>query len=183
LPNIVDVDVISAFLSGTTNKILVHKLERKSPRTTKELLNIATSHASSEEAVGVIFDCAHSKAKRDKDAGKGISNRSKNKNKPRSSDSLVAAAERKGKKASVEGTPDHFEKMLKGPCSNHAYLVKHTYKDCELMKKFLSGGSKQRDGKKPDPPKDGIEEKEDTFLEETGYLMIFGRPMAYDSKC
>jgi hypothetical protein len=40
----------------------------------------------------------------------------------------MAAAEHKGKKASAEGTPDHFEKMLEGPCPNHAYLVKHTYK-------------------------------------------------------
>jgi hypothetical protein len=32
------------------------------------------------------------------------------------------------------------------------------------MKKFLSGGSKQKDGKKkPDPPEDNTEEKEDAF--------------------
>jgi ethanolamine ammonia-lyase small subunit len=82
LPNIADADVFSAFLSGTTNKTLVHKLGRKSPCTTKELLDIATSHASSEEAVRVIFDRARGKAKRDEDAGKGASNCSKKKNKP-----------------------------------------------------------------------------------------------------
>ena len=54
-PNIADADVIGAFLSGTTCKSLVHKLGRKGPRTTKELLDIATNHASSEEAVGAIF--------------------------------------------------------------------------------------------------------------------------------
>jgi hypothetical protein len=31
--------------------------------------------------------------------------------------------------------------MLEGPYLKHAYLVKHAYKDCGLMKKFLSGGS------------------------------------------
>jgi hypothetical protein len=131
---------------------LVHKLGQKSPRTTKELLNIATSHASGEEAVGAIFDHARGKAKRDEDADEGASNRLKKKNKPRCVDSFMATAKRKGKKASTEGTPDHFEKMLEGPCPNHAYPIKHAYKDHGLMKKFLSGGSKQKDGKKKPSP-------------------------------
>jgi cell division protein YceG involved in septum cleavage len=64
----------------------------------------------------------------------------------------VAAAECKGKKASTEGAPDHFEKMLEGPFLNHAYSVKHAYKDYGLMKKFLARGSKKGDEKKkPDP--------------------------------
>ena len=46
LPNVADTDVIGAFLSGTTCESLVHKLGCKGPRTTKELLDIATSHAS-----------------------------------------------------------------------------------------------------------------------------------------
>ena len=45
LPNVADTDVIGAFLSGTTYESLVHKLGRKGPRTTKELMDIATSHA------------------------------------------------------------------------------------------------------------------------------------------
>jgi hypothetical protein len=95
----------------------------------------------------------------------------------------VAATECKGKKASTEGTLDHFRKMLKGPCLNHAYPVKHAYKDCGLMKKFLSGGTKKGEGKrKPDPPKDDVKEKEDAFLDEIGCLMIFDGLAAYDSK-
>jgi hypothetical protein len=83
LPNITDTDIISAFLFGTTNKTLVHKLGRKSPWTTKELLDITTSHASGEEAVRAIFNRARGKAKWDEDAGKGAFNRSKKKkNKP-----------------------------------------------------------------------------------------------------
>jgi hypothetical protein len=110
----------------------------------------------------VIFDRARGKAKQDEDTDEGASNHSKKnkKNKPWSEDSLMVATERKGRKASAEGAPDHFEKMLEGPCPNHAYPVKHAYKDCGLMKKFLSGGSKK----------------------ETGCLMIFGGPTAYDSK-
>jgi hypothetical protein len=45
----------------------------------------------------------------------------------------------------TEGTPDHFEKLLEGPCPNHAYPIKHQYKDYSLKKHFLSGGSKRRD--------------------------------------
>jgi hypothetical protein len=77
----------------------------------------------------------------------------------------MVASERKGKKASTEGTLDHFEKMLEGPYLNHAYLIKHAYKDCGLMKKFLSGNSKKKDRKKKaDPLEDDVEEKEDAFL-------------------
>ena len=54
----------------------------KGPRTTKELLDIATIHASGEEAVGEIFDRPKGKAKRDEDTGEGTSNRpNKKKNK------------------------------------------------------------------------------------------------------
>jgi hypothetical protein len=176
--------VIRAFLSETTYESLVHKLGRKRPQTTKEHLDIVTSHASGEEAVGAIFDRAHGKAKRDEDAGEGASNRLKKKKKSKQQfeDSLVVAAERKGKKASTEGALNHFEKMLEGPCPNHAYPVKHAYKDCGPMK-FFSRGSKRGDGKKkPDPLGDDAEEKEDIFLDETGCLMIFGGPAAYDSK-
>ena len=74
--------MIGAFLSGTTYESLVHKLGRKGPRTTKELLDIATSHASGEEVVGAIFDRSEGKARRDEGADEGASNRSaKRKNK------------------------------------------------------------------------------------------------------
>ena len=57
-------------------------MRRRGPRTTKELLNIATSHTSGEEAVGAIFECLKGKAKRDKDTSEGAFNRpSKKKNK------------------------------------------------------------------------------------------------------
>jgi cell division protein YceG involved in septum cleavage len=108
----------------------------------------------SEKAIRAIFDRTRGKAKRDEDTGEGASNRSKKnkRSKQRSGDSLVAAAECKGKKASTEGAPDHFEKMLEGPFLNHAYSVKHAYKDYGLMKKFLARGSKKGDEKKkPDP--------------------------------
>ena len=31
----------------------------------------------------------------------------------------------------------HFHKLMESPCTNHNYPVKHLYKDCELLKRFL----------------------------------------------
>ena len=99
-----------------TYESLVHKLGRKGPRTTKELLDIATSHASGAEAVGAIFDHLDGKARRDKGVGEGTSNRStKRKNKKqRREDTLVATIDRKGGQKPAEGTPNHFKKLLEG---------------------------------------------------------------------
>jgi hypothetical protein len=72
--------------------------------------------------------------------------------------------------------------MLKGPCPNDAYPIKHANKDCRLMKKFLAGGSKKGEQKKPDPEQDDVEDEGSAFLHETGCLMIFGRPESYASK-
>jgi hypothetical protein len=77
---------------------------------------------------------------------------------------LVAAAERKCSWASTEGTPDHFEKLLERPCQNHTFPVKHRYKDCTLMKWFLSRGPKKGDNRrKPEPTADDAKEKYDGF--------------------
>ena len=96
LPNVVDVDVIGAFLSGTTCESLVHKLGCKGPHTTKKLLDITTSHASGEEVVGAIFDCSGCKAKWDEDTDEGPSDHSnKKKNRKGRGGSLVAAVEQK----------------------------------------------------------------------------------------
>jgi hypothetical protein len=47
---------VHAFLEGTTCRDLVHELGRSPPVDSNELFDIATSFASGEEAVGVIFD-------------------------------------------------------------------------------------------------------------------------------
>jgi hypothetical protein len=55
LPKIYDTDIISAFSSNTNYQTLVHELGRDEPKTMKELLDIGTRHASSEEAIRAIF--------------------------------------------------------------------------------------------------------------------------------
>ena len=126
-----------------TCESLVHKLGHKGPRTTKELLDIATNNASGEEAVRAIFDRLKAKARQDEGADEGTSNRSaKRKNKKqRHKDLLVAATDHKGGQKPTEGTPNHFKKLLKGLCPNHAFPVKHLLKDCGIIRKFLFGSS------------------------------------------
>ena len=81
-------------------------------------------------------------AKQDEDVDEGTSNRpNKKKNKQWREGSLVATADRKGGRKPTEGTPNHFKKLLEGPCPNHAFLIEHLYKDCLILKRFLSGNS------------------------------------------
>ena len=63
----------------------------------------------------MIFDRLKGKAKQDEDADKGASNRpNKKKNKQLCKGSLVATTDRKGGRKPMEGTLDHFEKLLEG---------------------------------------------------------------------
>ena len=48
-----------------------------------------------------------------------------------------------------QGLSDHFNELMESPCTNHAYPIKHLYKDCELLKRLLryAGGPKEGKGK------------------------------------
>ena len=193
LPNISDADVIGAFIQGTTSRALVHKLGRKSPRTTKELLDIATAHASGEEAVGATFPKpseGKGKEKREEEGRRGSSsqpNKKKQKNRrQQGGGEMVAAADRKGGKipatAGAGETPDFFEKKWNGPCPNHTFPVKHLYKDCSLMRKFMSPGKgSQKKATGAADPENG-NDADGGFPETDGCLMIFPDPEARGSK-
>jgi hypothetical protein len=53
---VAQIEIVHAFLEGTTCQDLVRKLGRSPPVDSNELFDIATSFASGEEAVGAIFD-------------------------------------------------------------------------------------------------------------------------------
>ena len=74
----------------------------------------------------------------DPDEGPSTQRGKKSKKDRRRSDNtmLVAAADRTPRQLQ-QGLPDHFNKLMDGPCPNHAYPVKHLYKECELLKRFL----------------------------------------------
>jgi hypothetical protein len=52
---VANADIISAFWDGTTCRTLIHELGREQLKTTMELLDITTRHASGKEAVGAAF--------------------------------------------------------------------------------------------------------------------------------
>ena len=64
LPSVGDSEIVQAFLSGTTCRDLVRELGQSVPTMVSALLDIATSFASGEEAVGAIFPNNDSKGKR-----------------------------------------------------------------------------------------------------------------------
>ena len=77
----------------------------------------------------------------------------------------MVAAERKAGRATAKGIPDHFNKLLKGLCPNHAFPIKYMYKDCSLMKRFFTGGSKKwEQKKKPEAEVNDAGEKDGGFL-------------------
>ena len=95
----------------------------------------------------------------------------------------MAVADRRGGRKPTEGTLDHFEKLHEGPCPNHSFPVEHLYKDYDLLKRFLFGGSNKGEHEKdPTPAVDNAEEKNDGFPTPDDCLMIFGGLVAYDSK-
>jgi hypothetical protein len=51
---------------------------------------------------------------------------------------LVVVADSKGKKLLTEEATIHFEKMPKAPYTSHYYFDRHAYKDCRLLRKFLT---------------------------------------------
>ena len=76
----------------------------------------------------------------------------------------MVTTDRKGGQKPIEGTLDHFEKLLEGPCPNHSFPIKNLYKYCGLMKRFLSRGfNKGGNGKDPEPTTDYVEGRDDGF--------------------
>ena len=51
---------------------------------------------------------------------------------------------------------------MESPCTDHAYPIKHLYKDCELLKRLLrqAGGPKEGKGKEAAAKKGGITGKD-----------------------
>ena len=186
LPNLAAAEVISAFIAGTNNEALVHDLGRNSPRTVKELLDVATSHASGQDAVDALLHRVKGKTKRNESSGAGPSAPHDKKQKQGRGDghqrrdtNFVATAERKQKKPVADNNGNkgqHFEKMLEASCPNHGRPVNHALKDCGLLLKFLGSKARKSDPKSPGPRNDDDNDKEagDGFPQTTGCLMIFG---------
>jgi hypothetical protein len=156
----------------------VHELGLEQPKTTKELLDIATRQASGEEAVeGVFVQSSGTK--------RGIKS---NRRGPRwwphrvtvatscdegiNDKELMATAEHDIKRQTWLPA-DHFEKLLKATCPNHMYPIKHKLKECTMMKNYMTTGTFARSNK---PEGDSTGKVATPFPEENAVMSICGRP-------
>jgi len=159
-------------------KTLVHKLGCQKPRTTHELLEIATNHASGEEAVGAVFERNQHAAKEkrrdhDRPSSSREDRKSKKNHRPPATGE-VAAVERQDKRPPRN---DHFSQLLEKPCTNHGYPVNHKFRDCDMMKRLLRRTVKtDGDGrnKRPDADQDRGKLADGEFPDVDRCLVIIG---------
>jgi hypothetical protein len=90
------------------------------------------------------------------DHGEGTSSRFKKKknDKHRRDDNFVAVVERKtscpkGNPTKPASSKDHFERLLDAPFPHHEVPVKHTLRQCRLMKNYVNGTLKPRTADQP----------------------------------
>jgi hypothetical protein len=143
-----DNDAISVFQNGATCTSLIHRLGRRMPHTTRELLDIASNHADDEEGIAATLNTPQGKGKQVVDHDEGTSSRFKKNNKRRRDNNLVVAVECKASR--LRGNPtkpapskDHFEKLLDAPCPLHEVPVKHSLKDCGSSRTTSTAPSSQ----------------------------------------
>jgi hypothetical protein len=162
-------------------------------RTTRELLDIASNHPDSEEAVAATLNTSQGKGKQVMDHGEGTSARFKKKknDKRRRDDNFVPAVEckawhPKGNPTKPAPTRDHFEKLLDASFPHHEVPVKHTLRECQLMKNYVKGTIKPRTADKPEkqgPSHDNDDGVGAVFPSEDGVVhMIFGGSPARPSR-
>jgi hypothetical protein len=73
------------------------------------------------------------------------------------------------------------DKIVKMSCRNNGYPIKHTLKECELIKRYFSDDYRMTHTDVPSGPTDN-EGKGDAYPDSRECLMIFSGSMAYESK-
>jgi hypothetical protein len=145
-------------------------------------------------AVAATLNTPPGKGKQVVDLGEGTSSRFKKKKKSdkrRRDNNFVAAVEQKvlrpkGNPGKPAPTRDHFEKLLDAPCPHHEVPVKHTLRECRLMKNYVKSTLKPKIADQPD--KQGPSYNNDDgagamFPGEDGVVhMIFGGSPARPSR-
>jgi hypothetical protein len=182
LPNITDLDVIGAFLAGTTCRDLVSKLGRKTPTRASELMDIATKFASGQEAVEAIFrkdkqpqgrqqeDVPEASAQHNtKKKGK---KKSQTKHDAADTD-LVAAAEHRNPRKPPRGA-NLFDKMLKESCPYRQGPVKHTLEECVMLRRYFHKAEPPAEGGRAHDNDKKEGHKAEEFPEVHDCFMIYG---------
>jgi hypothetical protein len=137
----IDADVISAFTNGTTNEALIHELGQGRPRTTADLIDIATI-IDVEDAIGAIFhkgksphnvgELSGDKRERWENLGKRRRNHH-----PQRGKEEVATMDRPPRPL-AKNDGDQFQKLMNSPCQNHDFPVLHKLQEYELLTCFIS---------------------------------------------
>jgi hypothetical protein len=171
---------------NTTCRDLVSKLGRKTPTMASELMDIATKFASGQEAVEAIFRKDKQPQGRQQEdvpeasAQRGTKKKAKKKSQAKRDAvdaDLVAAVEHRNPRKPPRGA-NLFDKMLKESCPYHQGPVKHTLKECVMLRRYFhkagspTGGGKGQDNDK----KEG--DKAEEFPEIHGCFMIYGGQVA-----
>jgi hypothetical protein len=103
--------------------------------------------------VGAIFDHCKRKDGHDEKLDEGIDgqlNAKARRGRRQQANLLMVMSSHTGRRPQTEETIDHFEKLLKAPCTNHRCLVRHAYRDCGLLREFLQqSGTVQKGTRTP----------------------------------
>jgi hypothetical protein len=175
----------------------------------KEHLDIATRHASGEEAVGVVFMQNIGKAAPGGGRGTPITTTNKGRKRgvksdkrvPRrrpqpvmvttscgednngrdadDSDEELVAATERDFKRQARLPADHFEKLLEVTCPNHTYPAKHKLKECTMMENYMTKGNLAK-SKKHEGNSAG--KAVAPFPEEKTIMSIYGGPTPRESR-
>jgi hypothetical protein len=181
LPNIIDSDVIGAFLAGTTCRDLVSKLGHKTPTRESELMDIATKFASGQEAVEAIFRKDKQPQGRQQEdvpeasAQRGMKKKGKKKSQAKrdaADADLVAAAEHRNPWKPLGGA-NLFDKMLKELCPYHQGPVKHTLEECVMLRRYFHKVGPPAEGGKGHDNDKTKGNKAEEFPEVHDYFMIY----------
>jgi hypothetical protein len=167
----------------------MRELEHSPPVDSNELFDIVTSFASSEDAVGAIFDGREGKRVDDAPVEGSKSKdpqqkhkRGKKGKKPRreaceqgrdddGDEALAVDPARRGPRAAPRG-PGVFNDMLKKPCLYHKTPVNHTLEQCDMLKRFY-GRAAAKDG---EAKKDGTDGDAGGFPAVENVFLIFWGP-------
>jgi hypothetical protein len=183
LPNVIDSDVIGAFLVRTSCRDLVSKLGHKTSTKANKLMDIATKFDSGQEAIEAPFhrDMGDVKRKEATPEASTPCNLKKGEKKKTWQGrpealiaELVAAAEKHNPRAPHAGL-GVLDKMLKESCPYHKGPVKHSLDECDMLRCFYNkpGPSAEGGSKKALDNRD--DDKGDGFPNVHNCYMIFGR--------
>jgi hypothetical protein len=141
LPGATDNDAISTFQNGTTCTSLIHRLGRRMPRTTRELLDITSNHADGKEAVAAMLNTPRERGSKSRTMARGHP-RALNKRRTRTA-SVVAmttlsrwwCARRRVQRATRASShqPGTTSRSSWMHCAHTKVPVKHTLRECRLM--------------------------------------------------